>query len=91
MFRGVGTRPVTPCNPHTTTPLFLLYPSGQVMEIDKEIDKVIEVRKKVDELCNYLDKLRQEKKDIDRLIIVAWLKMCYEMLYLIDEYLKHRS
>ena len=55
------------------------------------MDKVIEVRKKVVELCNYLDELRREKKDIDRLIIVAWLKMCYEMLYLIDEYLKHRK
>jgi len=61
------------------------------MEIDKEIDKVIEVRKKVDELCNFIDELRREKRDESRLIIVVWLKMCYEMLYLIDEYLKHRS
>jgi hypothetical protein len=74
----------TPFHPY---PQLFLSSSGQIMEIDK----VIEVRKKVDELCNYLDKLRQEKKDIDRLIVVAWLKMCYEMLYLIDEYLKHRS
>ncbi|MCC5990077.1 MAG: hypothetical protein LM558_01015 [Thermosphaera sp.] len=55
------------------------------MEMEVE---VLEIRRRVAQLCEFIDSLRQTRKDNRRLILAIWLKMCYEMLYLIDEYLK---